>query len=271
MTPAPTLHVTLLGGFLVQVDGRPGNEGVVEELPHGLQRLVAQLSLTGRPARSAIAGQLWPEIPEAHAQRNLRTALWRLQKAVPGLLHVSGGALSLAREVRVDVQELSAWAQRAIRADMQVHGLVLHTGVHGELLPGWYDDWVLNERARLRQLCMHACEAVADQLSRVDRFGEAVQAAYSAIRAAPLRESAHRVLIRVHLAEGNVGEALLAYERFRALLADDLGIQPSRLMEELMENPAQSLVHSPRNDAASVVDGLRSATVGRSRLSDRAW
>src|SRR4051812_15175846 len=86
----------------------------VEDLPRGVQRLVAQLGLSGRPARSAIAGRLWPDVPEEHAHRNLRSALWRLQKAVPGLVEVSGGALSLVPGVSVDVREFTAWAQRML-------------------------------------------------------------------------------------------------------------------------------------------------------------
>jgi DNA-binding SARP family transcriptional activator len=85
----------------------------------------------------------------------------------------------------------------------------------GELLPGWYEDWVLVERERLRQLRMHALEALAEKLTEAGRYGVAMQAAYAAVRADPVRESAHRAVVRVHLAEGNVLEALRAYELTR--------------------------------------------------------
>jgi DNA-binding SARP family transcriptional activator len=42
------------------------------------------------------------------------------------------------------------------------------------LLPGWYDNWVVLQRERLRQLRMYASEALADELARVGRNGEAV-------------------------------------------------------------------------------------------------
>jgi DNA-binding SARP family transcriptional activator len=38
----------------------------------------------------------------------------------------------------------------------------------------------------------------------------------------------------VHLAEGNVAEALRAYEHFRALLSDELGVAPSSHMRRLV-------------------------------------
>src|SRR3712207_7109255 len=85
-------RVTLLDGFGVQL-GAGGSRSALEELPHGVQRLVAHLCLSGRPPRSTIAGQLWPEVPEDHAHGSLRSALWRLQKAAPGLVAVSAGRL----------------------------------------------------------------------------------------------------------------------------------------------------------------------------------
>jgi DNA-binding SARP family transcriptional activator len=61
-----------------------------------------------------------------------------------------------------------------------------------------------------------------------------VQAAYAAVRDEPLRESAHRAVVRVHLAEGNLVEALRAYRSFRDALDRELGVRPTRQMEELM-------------------------------------
>jgi DNA-binding SARP family transcriptional activator len=55
------------------------------------------------------------------------------------------------------------------------------------------------------------------------------------VAAEPLRESGHRALIAVHLAEGNPGEALRQYAVFRKLLAEELGLAPSALMEALMQ------------------------------------
>jgi DNA-binding SARP family transcriptional activator len=195
-------RVSLLDGFALEVrdSGRPV---AVEDLPRSVQRLVAHLGLSGRPGRAAIAGQLWPDVPEGHAQGSLRSVLWRLQKAVPGLVDVSNGTLRLADGVHVDVRELGDWARQVLDSEGDIAGVVVTppTALYGELLPGWYDDWVLLERERVRQLRMHALERLAEKLSSAGRFGEAVQAASIAVLAEPLRESAHRVLIRVHLAE----------------------------------------------------------------------
>src|SRR3954452_11707714 len=230
---APYARISLLDGFALELTDR-GRE-THDALPRGVQRLVAHLGLTRRPARPAIAGRLWPDVPEGHAHGSLRSALWRVQKIAPGLIQVSGDTLSLAEGVRVDVRELAVWAERVSDPRMPIEEITASdVRLNGELLPGWYDDWVLLDRERLRQLRMHALEALADRLAMAHRYGEAVQAAYSAVRAEPLRESSHRAVVRVHLAEGNLVEAVRAYEAFRSLLADELGVAPTRQMSDLV-------------------------------------
>ncbi|MGK5110689.1 MULTISPECIES: AfsR/SARP family transcriptional regulator [unclassified Geodermatophilus] len=230
----PTARVSLLDGFRVSVDDVRA-ESTVSGLPHGVQRLIAHLSLCGRPARGAIAGQLWPDVPETHAHGSLRSALWRVQKAVPGLVDVSGGAVTLAEGVSVDVREFVDWAHAVLDPGIRVDRIQTPaTALAGELLPGWYDDWVLLERERLRQLRMHALEVLSHKLVVAGRHGEAVQAAYAAVRDEPLRESAHRAIVRVHLAEGNLAEAMRAYRAFRDALLRELGVPPTRQMEDLV-------------------------------------
>ena len=227
-------RVTLLDGFGIRV-GSTGAGTPVPELPHAVQRLVAHLCLSGHPPRSALAGQLWPDASEGHAHGSLRSTLWRLQKAVPGLVRATGDHLVLAEGVWVDVHELGHWAERSRDPHVPLEQVeVPASGMRGELLPGWYDDWVLLERESLRQVRLHALERVAVRLAAAGRYGDALDAAYAAVRGEPLRESAHRTVVCVHLAEGNVAEALRAHEQFRALLADELGVAPSSHMQRLV-------------------------------------
>jgi DNA-binding SARP family transcriptional activator len=230
-----TAHqVTLLDGFTLHLgDSRPIQ--VAHELPRGVQRLVAHICLCGQPARDAVASRLWPDVPERQAHGSLRSALWRLEKAAPGLVQVTGSHLALAEGVRVDVHVLSRWARRAVDPRSDVGELSLpDPDLSGDLLPGWYDDWVLLERERLSQLRAHALEVVSARLVRAGRHGEAIQAAYAAVQAEPLRESAHRAVVCVHLAEGNVAEALQVYRRFSVMLKDELGIAPTAQMARLV-------------------------------------
>lgn len=259
-------HVALLGGFGLDV----GTDRTAD-LPRGVQRLVAYLGLSHYPARTAVAGQLWPDAPEEQAHGSLRSALWRLQKAAPGLVETSGAALALAPHVQVDVRETVRWARGVLdpRRD-DAEAPPPEGALSGELLPGWYDDWVLLERERIRQLRMYAMEALADRLGRQGRRGEAVQAAYAAIQTEPLRETAYRTLVRIHLAEGNVAEALRAYESFRRLLAEEMGVPPSAGMESLVAGLPRPHRARAARPATGAPGGRGGGTPGR-RGDGRSW
>jgi DNA-binding SARP family transcriptional activator len=240
MTVASTPRITLLNGFALHLDDTPSRP-LDEELPRSAQRLIAHLCLSGPAPRDVIAGRLWPNLPEERAHGSLRSALWRVHKLAPGLVEASGATLSLTGGVRVDVRELGEWARRVGDPSCGLRDIeVPDAGLRGELLPGWYDDWVLLERERLRQLRLRALELAADRLLAADRYGDALQAAYAAVHAEPLRESAHRAVIRAHLAEGNAVEAVRAYERFREMLADELDCAPSRQISDLLSGVARN-------------------------------
>jgi len=100
----------------------------------------------------------------------------------------------------------------------------------GDLLPDWYDDWLQDEREGLRQTQLHALESLARRLSESGSHADAVQAALAAIRLEPLRESAHRTLIQVHIPEGNMSEAWRQFQRCRRMLREELGVEPSQVL-----------------------------------------
>jgi len=116
-----------------------------------------------------------------------------------------------------------------------------------DLLPDWYDDWVLVERERYNQLRLHAIEALCHHLTAAGHHAEAIDAGLAAVRAEPLRESAHQVLIRAHLAEGNRWEAVRQYERCRRLLLDELGVEPSRALQALLPVSQRRRTRAPVN------------------------
>jgi DNA-binding SARP family transcriptional activator len=236
MTLESRPRVRLLGGFAIR-DGRSCGEPFADHLPLGVQRLVAHLCLVGRQARTAVAGRLWPDVPEEKAHASLRSALWRLRRALPELVDATGDALGLAAGVRVDVRDLHTWADRVEHPRAGTDRLMLpDMALLADLLPGWYDDWVLLERDRLQQLRLHALETLAARLGVAGRHGDALQVAHLAIRSEPLRESAHRTVVGVHIAEGNVVEALRAYARFRDLLHAELGVPPTEQMTRLVQS-----------------------------------
>ncbi|SFT86558.1 DNA-binding transcriptional activator of the SARP family [Geodermatophilus amargosae] len=257
-------RVTLLDGFSVRA-GRAAGQPVPEELPRSVQRVVAHVCLAGRPARAAVSGDLWPDVPEDRAQASLRSALWRLRRSAPELVDASHDTLRLAVGVRIDVHEMTTWAELVCDPRTEADRVSLpRPDLLGDLLPGWYDDWVLLERDRLHQLRLHALETVATRLCTAGRHAEALQAAHLAIRAEPLRESAHRTVVRIHLAEGNLAEAMRAHATFRDLLLRELGVPPTLQMQELVSRwqvpatagaPGTTRVARPRPVAAAATAG----------------
>jgi DNA-binding SARP family transcriptional activator len=103
-----------------------------------------------------------------------------------------------------------------------------------DVLPGWGDDWIILERERFRELRLHALERAGDALLGRGDHTMAVQAAMAAIEVEPYRESAQLLLLRVHLSEGNRAAAIRTYEAYRALMGNELGIEPSESMRRLM-------------------------------------
>jgi DNA-binding SARP family transcriptional activator len=226
------LHLSLLGGFGLSCNGQ------AVSLSEAARRLLAALCLKEHSVpRWHLAGLLWPDRSEQRAQANLRSALYRLPTAARHATVESRSGIELATWVTRDTDQLRRSARALIArdaaalADLDV-GLLEPAG---DLLPGWSDDWVVVERERLRQLKLHALEALSCHLTEMGRVAEAIDAALAAIEMEPLRESAHRCAIRAHLAEGNTSEARRSYSRYRATLRTELGLGPSRELTELIE------------------------------------
>ena len=96
-----------------------------------------------------------------------------------------------------------------------------------DLLPEWYDDWVILEAEDWRQLRLHALEALSVAFVRKRCFPAAISSAIATVKGDPLRESARLALVKAHLAENNQSEAIREFHRYRALLQDELGLEPS--------------------------------------------
>jgi len=82
---------------------------------------------------------------------------------------------------------------------------------------------------------LHALDTLCERLTTGGRLEEALEAGLCAVAAEPLRESAHRAVVRVHLEEGNTAEAIRQYRLCRRLLKEQLGVEPSPRMLQLFE------------------------------------
>lgn len=218
----------LLGGFELVVNGK------LVELATSAQRLLALVALRRVGlSRAQAAALIWPDVDDWHAQGRLRTTMWRVRQVCQSVLDAGGGSMRLGASVEVDVYELVQSAARVVSGDHSFDARFLDLG-DWELLPGWDDAWIVLERERLRQLRLHGLEDYARGMMRHGIFGSALQAALAAVAAEPLRESGYRILIEIHLAEGNLGEASRTYHQYQRLLHDELGVEPSPILRSLL-------------------------------------
>ncbi len=224
-------QLTLLGGFGLCLD-----DSTVSLSP-GAQRLIALLALHDTAlSRDYVAGMLWGDSTQTRANGSLRSTLWKLGVVRPEIVWNRGGCVGLAPCVRVDVRRATALARCVVTGCFEEEMIValLEPRFCDELLPGWYYNWVLVERERHRQLSLHALELLCDHLIAAGRYGAAVQAGLAAVAREPMRESAHRALVRAHLAEGNTWEAIRRYRHYAELTARELGVEPSPMMRSLL-------------------------------------
>ncbi|NPC96822.1 bacterial transcriptional activator domain-containing protein [Nocardioides sp. zg-DK7169] len=240
-SPRPPLgRLALLGGLELSFDAQP-----VRVAP-AAQRLLAVLAIQHRRApasRMSLAERLWPDTAVEKATSNLRSILWRMPRPrARSLVLATATQVRLSDDLAVDLWEAEDLA-RALCADAGADPDAL-ASLHlleADLLPHWQEDWLLVDQEAHRQRRLHALEHSSRALRETGRFDEALRAALGAVRSEPLRESAHRRVIEVHLAEANHAAALRQYDTYRRQLADELGLPPSseirRLVGPLLGRP----------------------------------
>lgn len=228
VTVGTSARLQLLAGF----EARLGE--LVLDLKPSLQRLLAFLALADTTVeRPRTAFQLWPDTPEVRALANLRSALWRLRQQPVDLVETTTTHLRLHPDVWVDARHGVA-ELRTIDPDAVLAQEDAHLSLPGDLLPGWYDEWLVIERERLRQLRLCSLEAACRRLLAAGRWADAVELGLRTVALEPLRESAHRLVIEAHLGHGNAGEAERQLETCRLLLRRELGVEPSAHLSRLL-------------------------------------
>jgi DNA-binding SARP family transcriptional activator len=125
-----------------------------------------------------VAAMLWPDLTEERSGANLRSVLWRLRYEGRLLIEATSSRLRLAPTVQVNYRMATARA-RELLDPSSLHNVeqLDESAFAGDLLPDWYDEWVIYERERFRQLRLHALESAAERLVAAGRHAQAIQAA----------------------------------------------------------------------------------------------
>ena len=224
------LELRLLGQFDVRRGGAP-----IDIPSRPAQSLLAYLALTTGTAhrREKLSGLLWPDANEANARSNLRHALWRIRQALspepgspPDFLQADNISISIqpSQSVWLDTAALD----RPLKADTPLPDLIECVGAYGgELLPGFYDDWVVLERERLRATAERKIQILLDRLLEARSWSEAIEWSERWIALGHVPEPAYRALMGAHAGIGDLSAVAAVYQRCRESLRQELGVEPS--------------------------------------------
>jgi len=221
------LQIRLLGQFDLRLDGKrvtiPSRAG---------QSLLAYLALTAGTShrREKLAGIFWPDTSDENARKNLRQELWRIRKAISAgqspereFLIADEFTLKFNRKAEywLDVAQIE-------RSDLDLESLITNLTLYrGELLPGFYDEWVALERERIQSVFDGRMEQLLDQLITAERWIAIQEWGERWLTLSGVRESAFRALMLSSGARGDMAKVASLYQRCTDELMENLGVEPS--------------------------------------------
>jgi DNA-binding SARP family transcriptional activator len=224
-----TSRLRLLTEFQLLIDGN------AIKLPHSVERVLAFLGLRQAPvSRTYLAQNLWPDVTDSRANGDLRSALWRLRR-LTNIIREENRRLILAPDVDIDIVEMAdLTASLMVAPGPPALGRLPDLVRANTVLPGWDEEWLIVERERYHMMRLRALERSAEVFLAADDHTSALAAALALVDTEPYRETAHRLVIQIHIAEGNNAQAIRAYQSYRSLVNDELGVQPSSKMNDLV-------------------------------------
>lgn len=218
------LEVRLLGQFEVRLNGEP-----VELPSRPAQSLLAYLILRAGTShrREKLAGLIWPDSDEANARSNLRHALWRIRKAI-GEGYLAADKLSITFDAASEHWLDASIAEKGDAEHQSLDDLISMASIYGgELLPGFYDDWTVLDRERLRAVFEQRMNSLLSRLVNDERWPLVLEWSERWIALGHVSEPAYRALMLACAGLGDTSGVVTAYNRCCQVLGDDLGVEPS--------------------------------------------
>jgi DNA-binding SARP family transcriptional activator len=231
---------------------------------------------------------LWPDLGLESARNSLWVAISHLRRVLePGeagrgastfiLTEPPGYRFDPDGRCQIDVddflvqvragQEQQRRGEWTAAIDAYLAAQALYRGDY--LAPDPYEDWAIPTRERLRETFLEMKGSLADCHLALSRYREALDHARQVLDHDPCRESAWRLVMEAHYRQGEQDRALRAFERCRALLTEELGVDPLpetlTLHERILQTPPSLSRRTPA--ALPPALALRLPFVGR----DREW
>jgi DNA-binding SARP family transcriptional activator len=232
-----TFNIYLLGQFKLQTNDHP-----IELPSRPAQSLLAYLALNAGVShrREKLASLLWPEATESNARNYLRQALWRIRKSLQSASLSSEDYLLLSDISLTFNHQSDYWldAEQLLHAtepqplETLTETLRLY---RGELLPGFYDEWVVLERERLQTAYHQKMNLLLESLIQSSKWDETLHWGEQWIRLGYSPEPAFRALMKAHAGLGDQTMVSATYQRCVDALDRELGLEPSPETQRLYE------------------------------------
>src|SRR5579871_739894 len=213
---------------------------------------LAYYGLTSHP-REVLIELLWPDVAPEAGRQSLSQALSSLRHQLepPG---VPAGSILVADRATVQLHsdsitlDVTEWKETLRLTESPSAPLeALKEAARrytGPLLPGYYEDWILQERDILNEAYLHVVQRAVAGLEREEDLAGALEYARQAVCIDPLREAFQATLIRLYREAGEAAAALRQYRRFAQLLERELGVAPDPAIRALVHDPA---IQTPRS------------------------
>ena len=214
-----------------------------------LESLLSYLVLhPGNHSREKLAALCWGDVSDAQARASLRNALTLLRKQLGQEFFMadhSSVQLNPGYPLWVDALDFQEQATRFLNSFSTAS---IAPDVHlyaGDLLPEFYDDWVLGERERFHSLYMETLLRLTQQMRARSEYQSAIEYAQQVLVRDAANERAHQHLMFSYMAVGDRSAALRQYESCRRSLQDELAVEPSRdtkmLHQWIQQAPAERI------------------------------
>jgi DNA-binding SARP family transcriptional activator/predicted ATPase len=254
------LRIEMLGHFCLSYRGKT----VTSVDTPRLQSLLAYLVLKrgDGQSRQHLSFLFWPDSSESQARTNLRQLLHHLRIALPDCdtyLEISSRVLRWKNDTDFssDVDEF----ERAVSAPVEEAGSNMSGAVRerlesavrlyrGDLLPGFYEEWVQAKRQLLRDHYISIVSRLVTQLEGTREYAAAISYGERLLSCDPLSEARYKTLIRLHALNGDRAGVTRAYQQCVTVLRRELNVEPGistrKLYEEMAQlNPAPVEKQSP--------------------------
>jgi DNA-binding SARP family transcriptional activator len=245
------LRVYLFGGVRVEINGEPAAD---IKLTYTVQALMSYLLLHRQRthSRDVLASLLWADCPQERARNSLNTAIWSLRRFLepsgvePGtyLISTSSGELGFNPKSNywLDVAAFESQLDQLLSTpieqvpDTQIQSVAQTMQLYtADLLEGYYTDWALHERERLRTYYLDGLYYLMRYFYHARHFVKTLAYGRQILNNDPLREEVHRQMMRAYMKNGQRSLAVKQYKLCCKLLATELDILPMIETQELFK------------------------------------